>query len=672
MTDEQQTKLKALEILAARAKAQRLQLSRIDARLTEYYDHLTDHSGTELGDPNDMHNLYELLGAIRLLRLLRTYPLNHERVAQVIWDGEGEWQRDGKRWRHIRGGVKQPGRQHPVVYRWEPFQVFALVSIYGPMAWIDTENEIDTRDLLDSERENRDTGHIEDLRRLCTRFSLYGPRKINKSGFGGFVNAEDFMRGDYDAQIFCTANSQDQSKILYKKTQDMLRSFDPQEQRIRFTATETNWKDGQFRAAPQQALPAGGKMPDGKFASTCDADEYGSAGYTNGRSDMGQTVSVIESSMGPRREPLTIITTTASLIQSGPFMEILNALHQMLKMEILYDSGEATPTLAEDRQMCLLLEPDEWEREEEYLLTSRTLRRKVNPMLGKIAQHSFYDTQVAESRMDETKKKETIAKLFNVYQGARVTQWIRSDRIRPLQTPRRITDCRYSDGWRVFCGLDFSHGDDLFAMSFLGVDYTPSDTMRGRFFADTIAWVLEETLNKSPNRPLYEQWIEQGWLHVCPGEVFDSMLAMNQLGEIVQQGINIVSFGYDPAQSVQPINQLKAWLQTLFLQRDPHADPKQLAQIIQAMVVPVPQTAMTQNPRIAELEHMILETEPWIQFSMSPLWPWCFGNCAAEVSTTDLRRIVKGGPAPSHKIDPVAGLEDALYCFDLSEGRVVQ
>jgi phage terminase large subunit-like protein len=95
-----------------------------------------------------------------------------------------------------------------------------------------------------------------------------------------------------------------------------------------------------------------------------------------------------------------------------------------------------------------------------------------------------------------------------------------------------------------------------------------------------------------------------------------------------------------------------------------------LADAIKKMVVPVSQTAMTQNPRIGELEHMILETEPWIEFSANPMWPWMFGNCAAEVGSSDLRRIVKGGPAPTHKIDGVAALIDALFGFDLNEGRI--
>ena len=137
-------------------------------------------------------------------------------------------------------------------------------------------------------------------------------------------------------------------------------------------------------------------------------------------------------------------------------MEVLGALHKLLLMELKYATGGATPSKAEDRQMCLLLEPDEWERDEDYLLTSKTVRRKINPMLGKIVQHSFYDDECAKSRMDETKKNETIAKLFNVYRGLRITKWLTGDQIRPRQIERRITDCKYQEGWeRVFVGLDF-------------------------------------------------------------------------------------------------------------------------------------------------------------------------------------------------------------------------
>ena len=163
---------------------------------------------------------------------------------------------------------------------------------------------------------------------------------------------------------------------------------------------------------------------------------------------------------------------------------------------------------------------------------------------------------------------------------------------------------------------------------------------------------------ESPNRALYEQWAKDGWLYICPGEVWDSMLAMTKLAEKHQAGINLVMFGYDPAQSVQPINNLKAWLQSLGID----------GQSVINMVVPVGQSAMVQNPRVSEIEDLVKSPEGLIEFSMSPVWPWCFGNCFVELNSSDLRRIIKANP--NAKIDPVAALEDAIYCFDLSEGRV--
>jgi phage terminase large subunit-like protein len=447
-------------------------------------------------------------------------------------------------------------------------------------------------------------------------------------------------------------------------------------ERFRMTEKIVDWKkeyQREIRNSKIVPLTGGGKAPDGTNTELLDWDELGSSPYTNGKSDMQAHINVCQSSMGQRRQPLTFGTTTAGTITTGPFIEKLAVLHSMLEREHDYESGKETPTQIEDGTMCLLLEPDEYEREDEqYVLTSHALRRKINPMLGLVVQYDFYEREMDKARKEGGQKfAECVAKLFNVYQTGRVTKWIKADRIRPLQVQKRITDCHYQDGWRVFVGLDFSLGDDLYAMVTLGVNYTPSDTMRGRFFADAVAWVLEKTMKESPNRPLYEEWVRQGWLYVCPGEVFDSMLSINQLAAIDdRQDIDIRFFGYDPAQSIQPINQLKAWLQTILQKKNPQATAADIASVIQQMVVPVSQTALTQNPRIAELESMILDKEPWIEFSMSPLWPWCFGNCAAEVSSSDLRRIVKGGPQPTHKIDLVHALLDALYGFDLSENRV--
>ena len=659
-------KQQAHGLLAERFEEQQLSVFRIEERLGMYMQGLVNNP--------DHHNAYEILGALKFLRLLRTYEQDIKTFRDVIYKYEGVWeQRDGI-WHHVEGGLKHPGTTGPTYYRLQPFQVFVLASMFLLKAHINTEAEAGSRELLPTEYVNLEGEwplndrklYIYDVRRLCTEFSFYTPRKTAKTQLSAFIQFWYFMSGDENAECYCCANASDQAKILFSRTRELIHQMDPRERRIRFTASQVNWKPGQFRTASLTALSAGGKTKDGLFAQLCSADEYGSAAYVNGASDMGKLVSVVESSMGPRREPMTFISTTAGINTTGPFVDKLQGIRLLLEKEL---DPEAEHTLSEDRQACLLLEPDEWEQQdEELLLTSKDVRRKVNPMIGIIVQHSFYDDEIAKARQNPEKMNEVICKLLNVYKGAKVTKWITGDRIRPLQIDRRITDCRYQDGWQVFVGLDFSQGDDLFAVTYLAVDYTPSDTMRGRFFADTDCWVLEETMRQSPNRPLYEQWAAAGWLHICPGEVFDSMLAINRIAAVAQSGVNIVSFGYDPAQSIQPINQLKAWLQTLFQRTD--VSPKELADVIQRMVIPVSQTSMTQNPRIGELEHMILEKEPWLTFSMNPMWPWMFGNCAAELNSSDLRRIVKGGPQPTHKIDGVAALVDALYLFDLSEGRI--
>ena len=679
LKESQLAKQRDIDLLRKRYTPEvREQLDAIDYRLAEYFDSLTTDVSIEFGDENDKHNRMEVLCGARFIRLFNTYNFNTKFVKYIIWLREGTWKRQGKMWRYVENGLKLPSTAGAKVYRWQPFQIFVLASVFGFQAWFNTHVEAGTKpDLLPSERE-RD-GMIWDFRRLITEFIMYGPRKIDKTGLSSYIQVIFFLFGDFNSEIYSLAMTQDQSKILFDRTKFMLAQLTKDQngkERFRMTEKIVDWKkeyQREIRNSKIVPLTGGGKAPDGTNTELLDWDELGSSPYTNGKSDMQAHINVCQSSMGQRRQPLTFGTTTAGTITTGPFIEKLAVLHSMLEREHDYESGKETPTQIEDGTMCLLLEPDEYEREDEqYVLTSHALRRKINPMLGLVVQYDFYEREMDKARKEGGQKfAECVAKLFNVYQTGRVTKWIKADRIRPLQVQKRITDCHYQDGWRVFVGLDFSLGDDLYAMVTLGVNYTPSDTMRGRFFADAVAWVLEKTMKESPNRPLYEEWVRQGWLFVSPGETFDSMLSINQLAAIDdRQDIDIRFFGYDPAQSIQPINQLKAWLQTILQKKNPQATAADIASVIQQMVVPVSQTALTQNPRIAELESMILDKEPWIEFSMSPLFPWCFGNCAAEVSSSDLRRIVKGGPQPTHKIDLVHALLDALYGFDLAEGRV--
>ena len=661
MTEQQQQKQQAIDLLESRYRGMENVCEGIDMRLRMYFEDLLEHSSARLDDPNDWHGLYEILGGAKFLRCLDTYNFNTKKVQTVIRLREGEWRQDGNAWRHISGGLKCPGIAGGQVYRWAPFQVFALASIYGFYAWIDTQMPAGSKpELLRTEREK--DGTIWDYRRLCTDFTLTGSRKIDKTGFGGFIGMEFMLFEDYNMEGFCCANSEDQAKIIFRRIKYLLSGLDT-EKRFRLTESLAAWRDkySEISTASIRPMTAGGKFKDGWFAQLCLKDEFGAAPYANGKSDMKMLVDVIESSMGPRREPLSVTMTSAGRITEGPFIQILDGLHGMLEREQSIAKGEVQPVLTDDRTMTLLLEPDAWQREEQYLLTNKTVRHKVNPMLGTIVQHQFYDDQIAKAQRDGD-TGEVIAKLFNVYSSGRVKKWLTSEDIRPLQIDRRIDDCIDSDGWLVFCGLDFSKGDDL-----NGVSYLAYNTRTGEFFADMDSYMSEKAVNESPIRELLLKWADMGYLHIVPGQTFDPSWPVNRIIELDEKGVNFMAFGYDPYNAKIVMNALGQWVFDIGL------DPKQI-------IHPVRQNFATYNPAVAEFDYMVKRSkddgcghqipDPMIHFSRNSLWPWEFGNVMLQESTDGMENLKPVKREANGKVDNIQMLLSALILFDAAETQI--
>ena len=668
LSDKQKQKQEAIDCLRRRLTDDvRQRLCEVDERLLGYIDGVAHDVSVIFGDESDRHSMWEVLCAAKFIRMFTTYHFNTKKVQFYIALREGQWERKGKAWRYISGGLRLPSTSGAKVYRWQPFQVFVLSCVFGFFTWVDTHVEAGTKDeLLDTEREK--DGTIWDFRRMITEFIMYGPRKIDKTGLSSYIQLIFFLFGDFNSEIYSLAMTSDQSGILFERTKFMLSQMNKSDEGnplFRMTAKGVNWLkqyQAELRNSKIVPLTGGGKAPDGTNTELLNWDELGSSPYINGKSDMMAHVNVCQSSMGQRRQPLTFGTTTAGTITSGPFIEKLQAMHDLLLQELKYDTGDATPSQTLDTQMCLLLEPDEYENTEyEYILTSHALRRKINPMLSIVVQYDFYDREMSKARQEgEQKFAECVAKLFNVYQSGRVTKWLTGDQVRPRQVAKRITDCRYEDGWNVFVGMDFGGINDLWAQVYLGVNYRQQEP-HGRFFADLGVWITEAAMKESSNRQLYELWAEQGWLHVCPGEVFDPDAPINDMMALNQQGINMAYFGYDPAQSKQPINTLKAWLQSLGMD----------APTIKRMVVPVSQSFVTMNGLINEIEYLLLSPDGFLELSANPIWPWVFGNCRVETSTaSELRKVLKS--SDQQKVDPVHALLDALYSFDLSEGNIQQ
>ncbi|MBO5707592.1 MAG: hypothetical protein J6T37_01420 [Bacteroidales bacterium] len=629
-------------------------LNAIDERLLIYVEDALSNNASH-------SNLYELLGIRKELRLMDSYEMDIPRVQRSLRAIEGQWA-NGK---HQKGGLKfdtPRGNQHVLLM---PYQVWCLFGINAFITEADMEREWNDGDELLPTEFVRD-GMVWDRRRLTQEAHLFQTRKSGKTEFGAAIDfTEVCFLGPANGQALICAPSAQQSEIAYKAIREFAMQVDPTcsnrmgGKYFRMTRNGLNWQPGHPMKGEIKCMAAGKTSKDGLYAYIVHADEHGQPGYINGHCDMQAAVETCWGSTGPRREKLLLHTTTAGNVKEGPYKDkIEQSVQPSLLKELDYPLGQPNRT-PDDSWFAFLLQLDPWEQTEDITkLDDTELFRKVNRSIGITVQPTYYRERLYEATQSDDTKKEVLTKDFNIWQTSRITSWLSGDKIRPLQQDRRVTDCKYQDGWQTFVGLDFSSGDDLFAITYVSINYKTKDPV-GRFFADMEAWIVEKTLETTPNRPLYEKWIEQGWLKVCPGEVFDPNLPINALMEKGQYGVNLFAFGYDPAQSKLPINTIKAWLQTLGL----HAD------VIKQMVVPVPQTFMVFNGLIGEVEYYIQNGEPWLSFSNNPMWPWQFGNCRVE-EVHELRKLLKA--APNEKIDNIHALIDAFYCFDLSEGRIQQ
>lgn len=640
-------KSRALAVLRERLSGARDALCAVDARLAVYMDGVAR-------DVDD-HNLYEVLGCVRWLRLLSWYALDVSLCRRLIRVIEGEW-RDG---RHVRGGLRFEGMVGLTYYRLTPFQVWELVSLFGLYCLVPLRAH-DGGVLSPTEVVHGDT--VYDRRRLITEFTLFVPRKTAKTWFAAVVVELFFMLvGDYNAELYCTANSQDQSRILFQKVKGLLQQLDPQGKRIRFTATEVNWKVGQPRACSVSALSAGGKTKDGLFAQLCCADEFGSAYYVKNHSDMADLVNVVTGSMGPRREPLLLITTTAGNSIEGPFQTRLDGLKRLMRDELSLSTAPVSgirSVLREqlDRTFAIVMEPDEWQKDEEIILNADVhLVRKVNPHVGVTVQPDFYERELALSRIDPEKRKETLTKLFNVFRSEAVTEWITAEEVRRLQVPMRIDDCVESAGWVVYGAFDFSLGNDLHASGYLAA----RDNGRGstELFYDIDAWITEEMLSTHTLSNLYAQWVEQGWLKVSPGKTLQAALPINRVIELHNKGVNFIQFGYDIYKAKEPINALKAWVWSMGV------DPEQV-------VVPVRQNYATYNPAVLEVDYCVKSDPALLHFSENPLLPWEFSNCVLSVSADGMDNKKPVKRTANGKVDHVQTLCSCFVLMDAVEGRV--
>ena len=546
------------------------QLDGVDMRLYRYVKEVQ-------GNP-DGHNLYEILAVLKFLRLMRRYVFRPSKV---------------RKFSRLYESLKFSGMDGRRCYRLTPIQYFQFASMLGFYKWEDVGSAEGYPDKEGKTKKIQD-GRKYELRRLVRDVILFVPRKFSKTTGTASLAVYDFLFGDANGQAYTAANSYKQAKICFDEISKIVRQLDPRRTYFKATRELLKWRPTELgKESIVECLTGGADTKDGLNASMVIYDEYAQAKYVKDHSEGAELMQVLTSSMGVRREPMTVIITTASRVEDGPFAIELENAKKVL-------TGE----YEDDTQFASLFMPDAWEVDED--LGRPELWRKCNPHIGITVQESYYEERYKKALRDAEAMMEFKTKLLNIFVAGGVNVWMPQKLIKTLQTD---FDVKHLTGRpEAMVAMDLSVSDD-----FSVVAYNVYSRTQKKFYGWCDVYIPEEALKEHPNKELYKIWVQNGWMKVCPGAVISASMIVEDV-LLRNRDMTILQIGYDSYKSQEVVNALRAAISAR------GTDPDKILR-----AVPQNYGAFTSPVETFEMAAKGLPAR--VGFSRSPIWPYSFGNC---------------------------------------------
>ena len=528
---------------------------------TKFYDVLVetdkrigDYVFSVIDNP-EAHNLYEILGVRRFLRMLDKYEWKAKRVRHFFKFYETI------RFSGLRGRTR---------YKLTPVQAYQFANIYGFAR--------------------------SDGRRLIRTAYLFVPRKFSKTTSCAAMAVYDMLFGDNNAQAYVGANSYDQAKICFDEIRNIMFDIDPREKHFKVNREKITFKD-HGRDSLIQCLTANAKTKDGLFASLVIMDEYAQARNTAGRNG-ADLKNVLTTSMGPRREPLTIVITTASEVVDGPFAHELEGVMAVLR-------GEAES----DTMFASLFMPDVDDKEDDPKTWA-----KVQPHLGITVQSDYYENEWQSAQLSAENMLAFRTKLLNVFTINDEKTWFSHEKAQELVGNFSIDNVQGRPDCAV--AFDLSVHDDFSAVS-----YTVYLSTSKSFYTHTDYYFPEGALHKHPNEQLYRLWHEKGYLKLCKGKKIDTALITE---DILRRSklVNIVRIGYDAYKA----QELTSILKSVGARN---------------VLTPFSQTYGNFNLPVESFEMLAWSEPPKIMMNNNPINIFCLENCVIDTDNLENKKPIK-------------------------------
>lgn len=404
-------------------------------------------------------------------------------------------------------------RKHDTHIRLEPFQQFRFWCVFG---WRRTDGyRRFTKVYIEEARKNGKTTEAAVVANYC--FLADRPREVGP-------------------EVYFVATKKDQAKICFSEAERQIA-------RNRILKSKTRY----YRQNSTVVVPgeASKLQPIGQDSDTEDGlnphcviiDEY-HAHPTNA------LISVMQSGMGSRRQPLLWIITTAGFNINSPCYQE----ERTLAVQTL----ERTLDVVPEYFWCIIYsldDEDDWTDENVWI--------KANPCLGVSLSWKYLRDRVGEALVSPAKQNDVKTKNFNIWCQSE-TRWILDDvwmlcctyneKKNPIPVPE-------SDlvGRQCFIGLDLSSSIDITAEVLYFPPKAPGEKgiIIPRFF------IPEEGLLERERRDLvpYTYWVERGLIYTTPGNVVDYDFIEDQI-KLDAEKFDVQEIDYDPWKAQEIVNHL--------------------------------------------------------------------------------------------------------------------
>lgn len=431
-------------------------------------------------------------------------------------------------------------------------------------------------------------------------------RKNGKSALASFDGFTELAIGQGGQFICCGSNDDKQASLIFNEVKGLSKRAEktPKRFHCNLTTVKNNKNDNEVFK-----MSARTRDKDGRQISKAFLDEIHNARDNELYMSIWQSMSIAE-------EPLLIMLTTEGFVNGGLLDKELNYVRGILRGEI-----------EDDTYLAFLYTQDS---ENEIWQDKRTWL-KSNPSLNVVKKASYLEANLNKAKIDKETRMHVLCKDFNIHQN-NAQSWLMYEDYMYKTEHFELEDLR---GAYMVCGVDLSSTTDMTAVQC--VVMKPNDNTK---YIVSKYFIPERKLYDSDDKTAgakYEEWAQQGLVHICEGNEVDTDEVVNWIEYLVIDcGINLFKCGYDVRLSKSFVNAMITRL-----------DGKSTLEII-----PQASKFLSEPTKLleADLKARI------VNYNENPVNQWCFSNAQIKLDQFGRIMIIKIQEQARRRIDGAVAL----------------